>query len=685
MAIVRWRGRRQTVSGVALSLACGLLVTSLLIPSSLIAGTPGGPEGAPPPAAQAFVDPGANVIARWRERIPRLMADEQVPGLAIAVVDGDRVLWSEAFGSTARDGGRPVTTDTIFSVQSMSKLFTATAVMRAVQEGRVDLDTPITTYLPEFTVHSVFEAHPEQRLTLRMLLAHTGGFTHEAPFGNNFDLGHPDFDAHVDSIADTWLRFPVGTGYAYSNLDIDLAGAILERVYGRPLAEVMDTLVLAPLGMTHSTFDQQRIRATEDRAVGTSAPLPQVPVDVPMAAAGGLYSSASDLARFLRFQLGDGRIDGVEVLSPALLEAQRTVPAPHEGAKGGYALGVERTRWRAERYVDLFSHGGGGFGFLSDLWWAPSVQLGIAVLTNSADHSLQGRVAIGVLRDLVDEPGSEYAARVAAQPVQSDVVDFDRFEPPAGLADRIAAAAMPPTADQAARWASYVGTYRPMAWGVVAPWGPLSRFLVDDGTAVFEATVGDVVERHRLVEVEPGLFLADDGEMLDLRGPTPTYRNIVLVPTQEGPAPVAWALLLAASAIAVASLVLGVVGWLRRRRGGGLAATGEPRAWRFATASVSAVAACLVLACVSLVAAVPGLVDSGFVGWLHLDPPVRIALHAPLALAIATGLLVALAAGGSLRGWWSPRRSPRLPVLAAAATVVTVELAAWRLIGLGLS
>ena len=89
-----------------------------------------------------------------------------------------------------------------------------------------------------------------------MLLSHTAGFTHEAPVGNNYEPEPGDFDAHVRSISDTWLRFPVGTGYAYSNLGIDLAGYILEQVADKPFATVMHDSLLAPLGMDHSTFDR---------------------------------------------------------------------------------------------------------------------------------------------------------------------------------------------------------------------------------------------------------------------------------------------------------------------------------------------------------------------------------------------------------------------------------------------
>jgi CubicO group peptidase (beta-lactamase class C family) len=135
------------------------------------------------------------------------MAEQDIPGFAVAVVDDTGVLWSEGFGFTDNDHNTPITPDTIFSIQSTSKTFTAVAVLLAVQEGLLDLDTPITTYLPDFTIHSIFEEHPERTITLRMLLSHTAGFTMEAPVGNNFDLGPVSFEDHVKTISDTWLRF----------------------------------------------------------------------------------------------------------------------------------------------------------------------------------------------------------------------------------------------------------------------------------------------------------------------------------------------------------------------------------------------------------------------------------------------------------------------------------------------
>jgi CubicO group peptidase (beta-lactamase class C family) len=630
----------------------------------------------------------AAVIATYQARIPELMAEQDVPGLAVALVDGDQVLWTEGFGHLDGDRSAPVTTDTIFSVQSMSKLFTATAVMEAAQAGKVRLDEPITTYLPEFTVHSAFEEHPERKITLRMLLSHTVGFTHEAPVGNNNELDPGDFDAHVRSISDTWLRFPVGTGYAYSNLGIDLAGYILERVEGKPFADVMRDSLLRPLGMDRSTFDRTVIRSASDRAVGHVDPYPGPPLDVPMTAAGGLYTSAADLARFLAFQLNDGSIDGRVVLDPKWMDEMRTVPAPHADAPAGYALGVVRHRWnRWDQRPDLFNHGGGGYGFLSDLWWSSPLGIGVAILTNSQDHQLQGDLAFSILADLVAEPGP-YHDRLLSLPSRPEAVDpNERFEPPADMADLVAIAAMPPTGNEVARWADCAGAYRVPAWGVISPTGPPDRFLVEGGVPYFEADDDGSLVRHRLVELQADLFLADNGETLDLRGSTPTWGNFRLVRVSGGPEPWQWALLGAAAFAAISWLIAALASKVRRRRRRAYPAQEvvvRHPGWRRLTGLAGLLTATLSLGTIALVAAVPGLIDSGFLGWLEVPLAQRLVLHLPLVSALASGCLVILGAIGWTRGWWTRAVPRRDAALIVSSVVLAAQLLAWHLVGWGL-
>jgi CubicO group peptidase (beta-lactamase class C family) len=195
------------------------------------------------------------IIESWRASIPDALARLDIPGLAVGVCDRNGILWSAGFGSTEQLGGTPITSHTRFSVQSTSKLITAGVVLTTVGRGLVDLDEPIIRYLPDFRVNSSFDDDPARLITLRHLLSHTAGFTHEAPVGSNYDLGTDDFDEHCRSIYDTWLRFPVGHHFEYSNLGIDLAAFAVQHACGRPFARIVAEAYLAPIGASRATFD----------------------------------------------------------------------------------------------------------------------------------------------------------------------------------------------------------------------------------------------------------------------------------------------------------------------------------------------------------------------------------------------------------------------------------------------
>jgi CubicO group peptidase (beta-lactamase class C family) len=606
------------------------------------------------------------------------------------VVDGDNVLWAQGFGYTDNDGRTAITADTMFSVQSMSKLFTATGVMKAVQDGRLDLDAPITRYLPDFTVHSAFEEHPEQKITLRMLLSHTAGFSHEAPLGNNYDAEPAEYDAHVRTFSDSWLRFPVGTGVAYSNMGIDLAGYILQKVLGKPFPVVMDESVLAPLGMTHSTFDRARILAASDRAIGHTEITNYAHPLEPMMAAGGLYASANDLARFLSFEVGNGTSHNQTLLESRTIEEQRTVPAPNAGVPMGYALGVERTRWRANGNQDLYYHGGGGFGFLSNLWWAPKLGLGVALLTNSSTHNFQLDLVISLLRDFVDEPGSVFGQRLAGLPSQPGFVEIDtNYQAPSGMAALLAGLEMKPSTDQAERWARYEGTYRIASWGAIDPSAPPNRFLVTEGVPYFDSEDDKVVTRHRLTEVQPGLFLADNGETLDFRASQAIWRNLKLIPVTNGPLPWQWLLLALVAVVSVAWFAGGLLAAVRRRR----ASARRPRALADAAgrrgrrlmSAIAGLTASASLLTIGIIASTPGLADAGFIGWLGMPTVQRLALHLPAVVAFLALSMIVFGAVGLARRWWTLRSGMGYVALTVAAALLTIQLLAWHLVGWALA
>lgn len=319
------------------------------------------------------------LVDRKRKAIQEAMAKDEIPGGAVALVYEGKVVWTEGFGVTGRASARPVDAQTIFSVQSTSKHFTATAIMLAVQKGMLALDAPITTYLPDFAVHSRFESDPQKKMTLRLLLSHRAGFTHEAPVGNNYYPASPGFAAHVHSISDTWLRYPVGERFAYANLGVDLAGYILQKVTGVPFAAWLKSTIFDPLGMSDSTCDTAVYASRTNRAVGHDAAHEKVPLEIPIIPSGGVYVSARDMANYALFHLNAGSIGGRPLLERRLWQEMHSFPyAGHP-----YGLGVKRERFKfGASVIDEFNHDGGGFGFISAFSYYPRAGLAWAGFFN---------------------------------------------------------------------------------------------------------------------------------------------------------------------------------------------------------------------------------------------------------------------------------------------------------------
>lgn len=530
------------------------------------------------------------LIQELRGSILEALESRGVPGLAIALVDGDGTLWSEGFGETARERGHPVDTETLFSVQSISKSLTATGVLMAVRDGKVDLDEPVTTYLPDFTVQSRFEERPERRITLRHLLSHHAGLTHEAPIGNNYDPSFPSFEAYIESISRTWLRYPVGQRYSYSNLGLDLAGYVLQVVSGQPFATYMREAVLRPLGMERSSFDWTTIRAAENRAIGHAEGHDSVPLEFGLIPSGAFYASVEDMAKFVRFHLNRGRVDGRQIVPLPILREMYTLQFPVEGQRMGYGLGLGRY----ERFgTYLHNHGGGGFGFQADMSWYPTYGIGVVVLTNSTGYNLASRFSGSVMNRLLElelgevPSGGGGAAGPELTPVAVEAaaanrvlghyvgrglelkivmkgdslgVDFrGRFAPLRFLSDDEAYVQVGPTTqrlrfvfDEGGRPACIVGVdvgqYLDYNDGPHDPPGPDDpRWSMYEGDYTYtiwgSESVDNEVRRDngylyfnewRLEEHLPGLFFSTTGEALDFRGEVPTWRNIQLSRSSPG-------------------------------------------------------------------------------------------------------------------------------------------------------
>ncbi len=455
----------------------------------------------------------AVIIEKYRELIHEQMRKQGITGFAVTLVTDEEVLWSEGFGCTDRTCQTPVSEDTPFGIGSISKSMTATAILLAVEDGLVDLDQPISTYLPDFTVNSIFDDRPQDMITLRMLLSHTAGFTHEAPVGNNNDLNPGTWETHIASISDSWLIFPVGQGYSYSNIGIDLAGHILEQQARMPFQHYLKTRLFEPLGMTHSTFDPEEIERQATRAIGQSGLYRQIPPIIPMMPAGGAFASANDLARYLQFHINQGSSSGKVLLDPQLIDLMYR---PHFQASeaNSYGLGLYYSQGRYD--AKTLRHNGGGFGFMSQMLWYPDLKIGVAWLSNSQEdeHDLFGWLSKAILNDLIDTSPDLCAARANAHTstipaAPSSTVMLSEAE----FFERIQQSAIEPDEGQQERWEDYVGYYSFSKWGQVI-------FLVR-----VQSEENLVFNGYPVVEIEPGLFIAFDGEAIDFRGPIVTVSN----------------------------------------------------------------------------------------------------------------------------------------------------------------
>jgi len=282
-------------------------------------------------------------------------------GAVVLVSSPNRVLALEAVGYADIAAKRPMRTDALFWIASQSKPMTSAALMMLVDEGKVKLDDPVEKYLPEFKgqwlivetdAEHLLLKRPEHPITVRNVLSHTSGLPFSSP------IEQPTLDvlplaARVRSYAMLPLEFEPDTKYSYSNAGINTAGRIIEVVSGMPYQQFMDERLFKPLGMKDTNFwpDAKQVRrlaksykpnAAKDGLEETTITQLRYPLTdrtrEPMPA-GGLFSTASDVARFCRMMLNRGEVDGKRYLSEAAVSQMTTRQTP-DTVKEKYGLGL---------------------------------------------------------------------------------------------------------------------------------------------------------------------------------------------------------------------------------------------------------------------------------------------------------------------------------------------------------
>jgi len=318
------------------------------------------------------------------DRIPDAMAKHKVPGVVLGIVCEGRE-FMKGFGVTSVRHPVPVDEKTLFQIGSTTKTFTATAVMRLVEDGKLVLDEPIRTYLPDFTMR---DSEVTTRLTMHHLLTHTGGW--DGDFFPDTGNGDDALARYVKLMADLPQVTPLGSIFSYNNAAFSLAGRVIEAVTGKTYEASLNDLVLAPLGLKHSFLFPTDVM-THSFAVGHMTIADKTIVLRPWqltracGPAGGISASMIDQLRYARFHMGDGTTeDGARILTPESIAMMQT-----PGSAGWLDIKIGLA-WMTHDIGGLrrVFHGGETYGQVSAFTMTPVRQFGLALATNSMDGGL---------------------------------------------------------------------------------------------------------------------------------------------------------------------------------------------------------------------------------------------------------------------------------------------------------
>jgi CubicO group peptidase (beta-lactamase class C family) len=327
------------------------------------------------PRAQARPDPRFDALVALTEA---KMREFGVPGVALGVIDNGAMM-TRGLGVTSVEDSIPVTDHTTFPIASISKTFAATAMMRLVEQGKVELRAPVRAYLPEFRVQ---DEAVSRDVTIWHLLTHTGGW--EGQIGAT-DRGEDTLKQFVAGLTGLMQVAPPGLAWSYNNAGFSIAGRVIEVVTGRSINRAIRDLVFTPLGLQHAgttagEFITYRFALGHGQRDG--APALQRPF-APSASvtAGGVGVCITDLLTYARFHLGDGAAaSGERVLSRASLEMLRSPQLRKHATDDDMGIGWHL---RTVGGVRLASHGGTLGGHILLLEIAPERNFAIAILTNA--------------------------------------------------------------------------------------------------------------------------------------------------------------------------------------------------------------------------------------------------------------------------------------------------------------
>jgi CubicO group peptidase (beta-lactamase class C family) len=368
----------------------------------------------------------------------RFHTQRQTSGLVYGIVIDGELAHVKSWGVSNRSTKSPVTADTVFRIASMTKSFTALAVLKLRDEGKLSLDDPVAKWIPEFARMRP-PTHDAAPIRVKHLLSHLAGFPEDNPWGDQ-QLGESD-----DTLT-KWLQAGIpfstspATAYEYSNYGFALAGRVITKASGEPYREYVEENILTPLGMKASTLEPAGVPA-DVRAIGyrrlpdgryeEEKPLPHGS----FGAMGGMLTSATDMARYVAFHLsawpprdeedrGPVRRSSVREMQMMhvlgdLIVTGATPDAPLSASAVGYGYGLRISR--DCRFQHVVGHGGGLPGFGSYMMWLPEHGVGLFAMSNLTYAGPAG--ALNEVLDVLRKTGGLKPRQLPASPVLTSTRD----------------------------------------------------------------------------------------------------------------------------------------------------------------------------------------------------------------------------------------------------------------------
>lgn len=347
--------------------------------------------GKPRRPAQISPDDYLYAIEYAEYRISQVMEQKHLPSFAVAFVDDQKIIWQDTFGMANIEKGQPAETDTVYRLWSVSKAFTAIETLRLAEDGLVDLDAPITKYIPGFSIQSRFPRSGP--ITIRNILTHRSGLPRN---GCHWVELNPSVLADlVTSLEDCYQTSPIGYRYKYSNIGFDLLGHLVEEIRGIPFPDYLRDELLRPIGMDDSAFLHQHLPDALEIAPGyefhEDKYYPYEQGDITSVPSGNLYSTIEDMGKFVRFILRDGEANGEQLIAPETLDTMFVEQASSARDPQSMGLGWKMSRVLGSEWL-VWHDGGPSEGTGALVAFLPDRKLGVVLIANG--NTFDGSVSV---------------------------------------------------------------------------------------------------------------------------------------------------------------------------------------------------------------------------------------------------------------------------------------------------